>query len=79
MRFECTNFLQDLSVGRDNVRSLQPYVQIAFDKAFGNEVRSTSKCAVATRELLGTGRTVTVGMQNGTPVAAPVRACRAIR
>jgi fibronectin-binding autotransporter adhesin len=42
--------LQDLSVGRDNVRSLQPYVQIAFDKAFGNEVRIGYA-----HELLGTG------------------------
>jgi hypothetical protein len=52
-----------------------------FDKASGNGVRPVGievRIGYA-RELLRTGRTVTVGMQNGTLVAAPVRARRAIR
>jgi autotransporter-associated beta strand protein/autotransporter passenger strand-loop-strand repeat protein len=64
---------QDLTVGTDNVRSLQPYAQITFDKDFGNALRPVNvelRVGYA-RELLGTGRTVTVGAQDGTLFAAP--------
>ncbi|HTJ95797.1 MAG TPA: autotransporter domain-containing protein, partial [Pararobbsia sp.] len=64
---------QDLTVGTDNVRSLQPYAQITFDKAFGNALRPVDiewRIGYA-RETLGTGRTVTVGAQDGTLFAAP--------
>jgi autotransporter-associated beta strand protein len=63
---------QDLTVGTDNVRSLQPYAQISFDKDFGNQLRPMNlelRVGYA-RELLGTGRTVTVGAQDGTLFAA---------
>ncbi|MFP3589386.1 autotransporter domain-containing protein, partial [Paraburkholderia sp. SIMBA_055] len=61
-----------LTVGTDNVRSLQPYAQISFDKDFGNQLRPMNlelRVGYA-RELLGTGRTVTVGAQDGTLFAA---------
>jgi autotransporter passenger strand-loop-strand repeat protein len=64
---------QDLAVGTDNVRSLQPYAQVTFDKDFGSQLRPLNfelRVGYA-RELLGTGRTVTVGAQDGTLFAAP--------
>jgi outer membrane autotransporter protein len=64
---------QDLNVGTDNVRSLQPYAQITFDKSFGNQLKPVNlelRVGYA-RELLGTGRVVTVGAQDGTLFAAP--------
>jgi outer membrane autotransporter protein len=63
---------QDLTVGSDNVRSLQPYAQVTFAKDFGNQLRPVNvelRVGYA-RELLGTGRTVTVGAQDGTLFAA---------
>jgi fibronectin-binding autotransporter adhesin len=64
---------QDLTVGTDNVRSLQPYAQLAFGKAFGDAWRpmSIELRAGYARELLGTGRTVSVDAQDGTTFAAP--------
>ena len=64
---------QDLTVGTDNVRSLQPYAQIAFGKDFGNQLRPVNvevRVGYA-RELLGTGRTMSVGAQDGTWFVAP--------
>jgi autotransporter passenger strand-loop-strand repeat protein len=64
---------QDLAVGTDNVRSLQPYAKVTFDKNFGSQSRPVNvewRLGYA-RETLGTGRTVTVGTQDGTLFAAP--------
>jgi fibronectin-binding autotransporter adhesin len=63
---------QSLDVGTDNARSLQPYAQVSFGKDFGNQLRpvNTEVRVGYARELLGTGRTVTVGSQDGTLFAA---------
>ncbi|PMS12829.1 autotransporter domain-containing protein [Trinickia caryophylli] len=64
---------QNLSVGADNARSLQPYASLAIDKAFGDALKPVNvqlRVGYA-RELLGSGRTVTVTAQDGTPFAAP--------
>jgi fibronectin-binding autotransporter adhesin len=57
----------DLSVGTDNVRSLQPYVEATFDKTFGSDLAPVNvQFALGyAQELLDTNRTMTVGLQNG--------------
>ena len=64
---------QDLSVGTDNVHSLQPYAGVTLDRAFGNAVKPVN---VQLRlgyayELLDANRTMTVAAQDGTEFAAP--------
>lgn len=64
---------QNLSVGADTARSLQPYVSLALDKAFGDTLRPVDvqlRVGYA-RELLGTGRAIAVTSQDGTLFAAP--------
>jgi outer membrane autotransporter protein len=64
---------RDLSVGTDNVRSLQPYVETTFDKTFGSDLTPVNvqlRLGYA-QELLDTNRTMTVGMQNGPSFVAP--------
>jgi hypothetical protein len=64
---------QDLSVGTDNVHSLQPYAEATLDKTFGSELRPVSvqiRIGYA-QELLDTNRVMTVGQQSGTSFAAP--------
>lgn len=64
---------QNLHVGSDNARSLQPYVGMTFDKAFDGAQRPLNlqfRVAYA-HELLDTGRAVTVVSQDGTRFAAP--------
>jgi outer membrane autotransporter protein len=64
---------RDLSVGTDNVRSLQPYVETTFDKTFGTDlapVKVQLRLGYA-QELLDTNRTMTVGLQNGPSFVAP--------
>jgi fibronectin-binding autotransporter adhesin len=64
---------QDLTVGTDNVHSLQPYVGVTLDKAFGDASRPTTVQLRAgyARELLDANRTMTVTAQDGTLFAAP--------
>lgn len=64
---------RDLSVGTDNVRSLQPYVETTFDKTFGSDLASVNvqfRLGYA-QELLDTNRRMTVGSQNGPSFVAP--------
>ncbi|WP_268893790.1 autotransporter domain-containing protein [Pandoraea fibrosis] len=64
---------QDLRVGTDNTRSLQPFVGVTFDKAFGDAVRpmhAQFRAAYA-HELLDAGRAITVASQDGTIFVAP--------
>ncbi|WP_036662661.1 autotransporter domain-containing protein [Pandoraea sp. SD6-2] len=64
---------QNLQVGADNVRSLQPYVGITLDKAFGDTARPVNmqlRLGYA-REVLGGGRVVQVQSQDGTVFIAP--------
>jgi fibronectin-binding autotransporter adhesin len=64
---------QDLSVGTDNVHSLQPYAEVTLDKAFGNVVEPFDvqlRLGYA-HELLNANRTVAVAAQDGTVFAAP--------
>lgn len=59
---------QNLSVGTDNARSLQPYVDIALDKAFGDALRPIDaefRIGYA-HELLDANRAVSVASQDGT-------------
>ena len=64
---------QDLNVGTDNVHSLQPYVGVTLDKAFGDGLKPMNvqlRLGYA-RELLDANRTVTVAARDGTLFAAP--------
>ncbi|MGE8659466.1 MAG: autotransporter outer membrane beta-barrel domain-containing protein [Achromobacter sp.] len=64
---------QNLHVGSDSARSLQPYVGMTFDKSFDGAQRPVNlqfRVAYA-RELLDTDRAVTVVSQDGTRFAAP--------
>ncbi len=64
---------QDLGVGTDNVRSLQPYAEVTVDKAFGDALRPIDlqvRLGYA-QELLHTNRAVSVTAQDGTLFAAP--------
>ncbi len=64
---------QNLSVGTDNVHSLQPYAEVTLDKAFGNALKPVNvqlRLGYA-HELLNTNRTVTVAAQDGTEFVAP--------
>lgn len=64
---------QNLRVGTDNTRSLQPFVGVTFDKAFGDAQRPMNvqfRVAYA-HELLDAGRAVTVASQDGTMFVAP--------
>ncbi|AKM32740.3 hypothetical protein AB870_10720 [Pandoraea faecigallinarum] len=59
---------QNLRVGADNTRSLQPFVGVTFDKAFGDKDRPMNvqfRVAYA-HELLDAGRAITVASQDGT-------------
>lgn len=59
---------QNLSVGTDNVRSLQPYVGVTFDRAFGDAVRPIKaelRIGYA-YELLDANRAISVASQDGT-------------
>ncbi|PQP10070.1 autotransporter domain-containing protein, partial [Burkholderia cepacia] len=64
---------QNLQVGPDSARSLQPYVGVSLDKTFGDAVRPVNvqlRLAYA-HEVLGAGRVVQVQSQDGTVFAAP--------
>ncbi|MBB2932961.1 autotransporter-associated beta strand protein, partial [Paraburkholderia silvatlantica] len=64
---------QDLVVGTDNVRSLQPYVAVTVDKAFGDALRPVNaelRIGYA-HELLDANRTLSVTSLDGTVFAAP--------
>lgn len=64
---------QNLQVGADNARSLQPYVGVTLDKALGDAVRPVNvqfRLGYA-REVLSGGRVVMVQSQDGTMFAAP--------
>ncbi|WP_114810572.1 autotransporter domain-containing protein [Paraburkholderia kururiensis] len=64
---------QDLQVGADNVRSLQPYAQISLDRNFGDSLRPVNvelRVGYA-HELLDANRAVSVASQDGTPFNAP--------
>ncbi|VVE13752.1 outer membrane autotransporter [Pandoraea horticolens] len=63
---------QNLQVGADNARSLQPYVGMTLDKAFGDAARPVTvqlRLGYA-REVLSGGRVVQVQSQDGTMFAA---------
>ncbi|APD13542.1 hypothetical protein RO07_23895 [Pandoraea pulmonicola] len=64
---------QNLRVGTDNTRSLQPFVGVTFDKAFGDAARPMSVQFRVTyaHELLDAGRAITVASQDGTVFVAP--------
>ncbi|WP_133646334.1 autotransporter-associated beta strand repeat-containing protein [Paraburkholderia flava] len=64
---------QDLGVGTDNVRSLQPYAEVTVDKAFGDALRPVNlqvRLGYA-QELMSSSRAVSVTAQDGTLFAAP--------
>ncbi|MGS0897618.1 autotransporter outer membrane beta-barrel domain-containing protein, partial [Burkholderia stagnalis] len=64
---------QDLNVGTDNVRSLQPYVGVTIDKTFGDALRAVNaqlRIGYA-HELLDANRAVSVASQDGTLFTAP--------
>ncbi|MFY3166609.1 autotransporter outer membrane beta-barrel domain-containing protein, partial [Achromobacter xylosoxidans] len=64
---------QNLLVGSDTARSLQPYVGMTFDTTFDSAQRPLNlqfRVAYA-HELLDTGRAMTVVSQDGTRFAAP--------
>lgn len=64
---------QNLRVGTDNTRSLQPFVGVTFDKAFGEAWRpmhAQFRVAYA-HEVLDAGRAITVASQDGTIFVAP--------
>ncbi|WP_042304206.1 autotransporter outer membrane beta-barrel domain-containing protein, partial [Paraburkholderia kururiensis] len=64
---------QNLHVGTDNVRSLQPYAQVSLDRAFGDVLRPVNvelRVGYA-HELLDANRAVSVASQDGTPFNAP--------
>lgn len=63
---------QDLNVGTDSVRSLQPYAQLAFDHAFGSELKPVNvefRVGYA-HELLDTNRALNVSSQDDTAFTA---------
>lgn len=64
---------QNLRVGTDNARSLQPFVGVTFDKAFGEAWRPmhVQFRAAYAHELLDAGRAITVASQDGTIFVAP--------
>jgi uncharacterized protein with beta-barrel porin domain len=64
---------QDLNVSTDNVRSLQPYVGVAFDKAFGDALKPVNaRLRVGyARELLDANRALNVASGDGTLFTAP--------
>ncbi|WP_158244351.1 autotransporter domain-containing protein [Trinickia dabaoshanensis] len=64
---------QDLNVGTDNVRSLQPYVGVTVDRAFGDALKPVNaelRLGYA-RELLDANRAINVAAQDGTVFVAP--------
>lgn len=64
---------QNLQVDADNARSLQPYVGVTLDKAFGDAVRPVNvqlRLGYA-HEVLSGGRVALVQSQDGTVFAAP--------
>ncbi|CAJ0740614.1 autotransporter domain-containing protein [Ralstonia mannitolilytica] len=63
---------QNLQVGPDSARSLQPYVGVTLDKAFGDvrPVNMQLRLGYA-HELMNAGRVVQVQSQDGTVFAAP--------
>ncbi|WP_321786382.1 autotransporter domain-containing protein [Paraburkholderia sp. J94] len=64
---------QDLAVGSDNVRSLQPYVGVTVDRAFGDALRPVNaqlRIGYA-HELLDANRAVSVAASDGTLFTAP--------
>lgn len=64
---------QDLNVGADNVHSLQPYVGLTVDKAFGDALRPVNaelRVGYA-HELLDANRAIDVAAQDGTIFVAP--------
>lgn len=63
---------QNLQVGPDSARSLQPYVGVTLDKAFGDvrPVNVQLRLGYA-HELMNAGRVVQVQSQDGTMFAAP--------
>lgn len=63
---------QNLQVGPDSARSLQPYVGVTLDKAFGDvrPVKVQLRLGYA-HELMNAGRVVQVQSQDGTVFAAP--------
>lgn len=63
---------QNLRVGTDNTRSLQPFVGVTLDKAFGDATRPVNvqfRVAYA-HELLDVARVITVASQDGTAFVA---------
>lgn len=64
---------QNLQVGADSARSLQPYVGLTLDKDFGDAARPVNVQLRAgyAREVLGAGRVVQVQSQDGTVFGAP--------
>ncbi len=64
---------EDLNVGTDNVHSLQPYVGVTIDKAFGDALRPVNaelRLGYA-HEMLDSNRAVNVTSQDGTLFTAP--------
>ncbi|PYE13157.1 autotransporter-like protein [Paraburkholderia silvatlantica] len=64
---------QNLSVGTDNVHSLQPYAQLAVRQSFGSTPRPTSvelRVGYA-HELLDAGRQLAIAAQDGTVFTPP--------
>ncbi|WP_267929914.1 autotransporter-associated beta strand repeat-containing protein [Paraburkholderia sp. ZP32-5] len=64
---------EDLNVGTDNVRSLQPYAQLTMDRAFGDALRPVNvevRVGYA-HELLDGNRAISVSTQDGTLFTAP--------
>ncbi|WP_147432362.1 beta strand repeat-containing protein [Pararobbsia silviterrae] len=64
---------EDLSVGTDNAHSLQPYVDLTLDKAFGDALKPVNvewRVGYA-RELLDANRALSVASQDGTLFTAP--------
>jgi autotransporter-associated beta strand protein len=64
---------QNLDVGPDNLHSLQPYAELTLDKAFGDVLKPVNvqlRVGYA-RELLDTGRAVSVASQDQTLFTAP--------
>jgi outer membrane autotransporter protein len=64
---------QDLNVGTDNVRSLQPYVGVTLDRAFGDALKPVNAELRLgyVHELLDANRAVSVASQDGTVFVAP--------
>ncbi|OZI29794.1 hypothetical protein CAL29_16845 [Bordetella genomosp. 10] len=63
---------QNLHVGTDNIHSLQPYVGLALDQAFGddaNPMNAQVRVGYA-REVLDANRAIGVTSQDGTPFTA---------